>query len=83
MTLDVTCTRCGRVGRAISRDEAGRQVAETNAYIDSLPLSERSRHTRATLEMYRCVGCGGTEFRPSEAGDCPDGVTLSPVIYEG
>lgn len=80
--LDVTCIRCGRVSRAYSRQEAENQVDESNAWIDSLPADEQLRHSRASIDMYRCLGCGGTEFRPSEDGDCPDGVTLSPVIYE-
>lgn len=82
MVKDVTCIRCGRVGRAVSRAEAEGQIAETNYFIDSLPLVEQTRHTRATLDMYRCVGCGGIEFRPAQADDCPDGATISPVIYE-
>lgn len=80
--LDVTCVRCRRVSRAKTREEAEQQVAESNAWIDSLPADEQLRQTRASIDMYRCLGCGGTNFRPSEDGDCPDGVTLSPVIYE-
>lgn len=68
---DVTCIRCGRVGRAISRADAEKQVSETKAFIDSLPHDQQSRHTRASLDTYRCLGCGGNEFRPSEDGDCP------------
>jgi len=82
-TLDVTCVRCRRVSRAISRADAEKLVSDTNAHIDSLPPEHQARHTRASLDMYRCLGCGGTDFRPSSDGDCPDGVTLAPVIYEG
>ena len=80
--LDVTCVRCGRVSRGKTRAEAENQVAESNSWIDSLPADEQLRHTRSSLDMYRCLGCGGTRFRPAQDGDCPDGVTLSPVIYE-
>ena len=80
--LDVTCSRCRRVSRAISRAEAEKQVAESNAWIDSLPADEQQKYTRASLDMYVCLGCGGTEFRLAEDGDCPDGATLAPVIYE-
>jgi hypothetical protein len=79
--LDVTCIRCGRVSRGKSRAEAEQQVAESNAWIDSLPADEQLRQTRASLDMYRCLGCGGTNFKPSEDGDCPDGVAISPVIH--
>ena len=79
--LDVTCIECGRVSRAYTREKAEKQVEESNDWINSLPASEQSRHTRASLNMYVCLGCGGTEFRKSENGDCPDGVTLPPVIY--
>nr|WP_278434123.1 hypothetical protein [Brucella anthropi] len=80
-TLDVTCVKCGRVSRSFTREAAEKQVAESNKWIDSLPESEQKKQTRASLDMYVCLGCGGSDFRISENGDCPDGVTLSPVIY--
>jgi hypothetical protein len=30
---------------------------------------------------YGCFNCGKTEFRDSELGDCPVGVTIQAVAY--
>ncbi len=36
-----------------------------------------------TVEDYiGCDRCGGLEFRPSVEGDCPDGSTIGPVIFD-
>lgn len=31
---------------------------------------------------YTCLSCVGSEFRPAQDGDCPNGVTLNPVVYD-
>jgi rubrerythrin len=33
-------------------------------------------------KYYRCW-CGNTTFRESQDGDCPDGCTIGPIIWEG
>jgi hypothetical protein len=79
----VTCLRCGWVSFAVTKAEAEREIAEFNAYFASLPEEQKARYTGpSSLDQYRCIGCEGSEFRQARDGDCPDGVTLNPVVCD-
>ncbi len=79
----VTCLRCGRVSFAVSRADAEREIAEFNAYYASLSDREKANYGGlSSLEHYRCLQCGGSEFRQARDGDCPNGVTLNPVVCD-
>lgn len=79
----VTCLRCGWVSFAVTRAEAAREIAEFNAYYDSLSDREKARYGGpSSLDQYTCLQCDGSEFREARDGDCPDGVTLNPVVCD-
>lgn len=79
----VTCLRCGWVSFAISRAEAEREIAEFNAYYASMYGEQKARYSGpSSLDQYRCIGCGGSEFRLARDDDCPNGATLNPVVCD-
>ena len=80
----ITCLRCGWVNAAVSRGYAEASVKRFNDYYDSISDEEqKSFGSRATVEGYEgCFACGGKDFRAFREGDCPDGVTINPVICE-
>ena len=81
----VTCTTCGWVHVAYERQEALDAVDSFNLFYEG--LSERKRDEYyggrcSSIKDYEKCHCGSDTFRPSKPGDCPDGCTLNPVIYE-
>ena len=81
----VTCTNCGWVYFAITRKHAEKEIAKFNAYFDTLAPHERAHfgNKPSSIRDYEgCRMCGKNAFRPFQKGDCPDGVTMNPVIYE-
>lgn len=81
----VTCTTCGWVHVAYSRAEAEAAVTQFNDYF--VELSERKKNDYyggkcSSIKDYENCNCGKNDFRPTKPGDCPDGCTLNPVIYE-
>lgn len=80
---EVTCIRCGWVSYAVTKAEAEQNIAKFNEFYDAQPSEVQAMYAgRSSLEQYRCLRCGGTEFRPAEPGDAPKYVTLNPVIWE-
>lgn len=82
---EVTCLSCGWVSYAVSRMEAESEVASMRRYLATLsPVDRRGWAPEGpSLDKYVCQECGGRAFRPAQPGDCPDGATTNPVIWEG
>jgi hypothetical protein len=82
--FNVTCENCGWVHMAYTQAQAAQEVAEYNEWQALNAASADLAATRPTkLDDYRgCNRCGGLKFRKSLEGDCPDGSTIGPVIYE-
>jgi hypothetical protein len=81
----VTCVACGWVHMAYTRAQAVQEVAHFNEWytLQSPDVQESYGNKPADVEAYEsCDRCGGKEFKRSVWGDCPDGSTLGPVIYE-
>jgi hypothetical protein len=84
----VTCLACGWVMVAYSRAQAEQEVAQFNAYFAALTENQRIDyygHKKADIKRYeQCFGCGGAyqNFRHAVKEDCPDGVTLLPLIQD-
>lgn len=79
----VTCTRCGRVGFAVSRAEAEQRIARHNRMRLESPENSRFWPNPTSLERYRCRGCGGWgPYRSARTGDCPSGATINPVLVD-
>lgn len=81
--ITVTCNTCGWVSVGVSREYAEREVKAFNDYFDKQNDDVRQAYgnRRASINNYVCLCCGRLDFRLAEKGDCPDGVTLNPVIY--
>ena len=82
-----TCNNCGRVGFAVSRKFAEEQVKLFGEYYNSLSAKKQQENYGghpATISDYDQCGCGNphTNFRASRDEDCPNGCTLSPIIFE-
>ena len=83
-----TCKKCGWVAFAVSQKYAEAQVKSFNKYYDGLdPVQQQSYYggKKASIRSYeRCGFCGTCQhnFRRFKKDDCPNGVTLSPIIYE-
>lgn len=83
-----TCLKCGWVAFGITRERAKNEVESFNKYFDTLTEKEREDFyggRRSLIRSYeRCFLCGGphTNFRDSKEGDCPNGVTLQPIVVE-
>lgn len=84
----LTCKSCGWVHFGVSREYAENEIRHFNEYFESLTEKERQDYyggRRSSIKEYdRCDLCGGSykNFRPAEVGDCPNGVTLGPIITE-
>lgn len=83
----VTCVKCGWVHVAYTREEAQKAVDSFNEYYDTLSVKKQNDYyggENSSLERsyIGCNVCKNETFRPSEPGDCPDGCTIGPVIYE-
>lgn len=82
--INVTCTQCGWVHMGYTRAQAAQEAAEYNEWHALNAASADLANTSPmTVEDYiGCDRCGGLEFRPSVEGDCPDGSTIGPVIFD-
>jgi hypothetical protein len=83
----ITCLECGWVYFAVSREHAEAEVSKFNEYFDGLSKVTQEEFyggRKASIQQYEVCWCGNpyTNFRESLPGDCPDGVTLNPIIYE-
>lgn len=82
---EVTCVKCGWVHMGYTRERAEEEVAKFNEWYERQPpkIQDCYGGKAATVKDYEgCDRCGGKEFRPFTEGDCPDGCTIGPVIYE-
>jgi hypothetical protein len=85
--IDLRTCKCGRVYFGVSRAYAEAAVKRFNEYFDGLsPDTQRDFYggNRSSIASYEQCWCGTSykEFRPFKEGDCPDGVTMSPIIVE-
>ncbi len=78
-----TCSKCGWVHVGVTRAYAENQVKSAIAYLMSLDSETRKcfGHT-PTLDDYTSCWCGAsyTTTREHKPGDCPDGVTIGPLL---
>jgi len=81
-----TCKSCGWVHMGISKIECEDAVERFNKYFYTLSKKERKDYygdKPAIISSYdKCFNCGGSyeNFRDYEEGDCPDGVTIQPIM---
>jgi len=83
---ELTCNKCGTVHFGISGEEAEDCIDSFNAMYETLTPSEQVRYYgghATTIESYvKCITCGNDykDFRIAESDDCPDGVTINPIL---
>lgn len=82
-----TCNSCGWVHFGMTREHAEMEVARFNAFYDEAEdkIKEMYGYRSADIHSYEhCFRCSGsyTNFRDSRPGDCPDGCTIQPIIYD-
>lgn len=79
----VTCLRCGWVSYAVTKAHAEAHVERHNAFRLADPARLKHWPTPASVEEYRCRGCGQWgPYRKARQGDCPTGATINPVVCE-
>jgi hypothetical protein len=80
---NVTCVNCGTVYFPLTKAEAELEVKKYNEFYDGLSQKQRSHYNGpSSIDKYMGCKCGNGKFRPFKKGDCPDGVTIQPVIWE-
>ena len=85
---ELTCNKCGWVHFAVSREFAENEVKTFNEYFNTLTEDKQQQYDGgkcSSIKQYEnCFFCGNnyTNFREFQEGDCPDGVTLGPIIDE-
>ena len=83
----ITCALCGNVHYPITRAFAELSVSRFNHFYDAAPAHVRESYVqRSDISQYEhCYKCGApaSEMKPSKPDDCPVGVTLQPIIFEG
>lgn len=82
-----TCLKCGTVYFGVTREFAKDEVERFNAYFATLAKKEQDDYyggKGSSIKTYENCYCGSshTNFRDFKPGDCPDGVTMSPIIVE-
>ena len=88
--MNVTCQVCGTVHHVISRALAEQSVALANQRNDAISRCGDDEFRpmyfqHEDISRYEhCFNCGAHyfEFAESKVGDCPDGCTLSPIIWD-
>lgn len=79
-----TCLKCGWVYFGVSREYAEDEVRRFGEFFHaSTPeIQEMYGGHPSSIKMYEQCWCGNTyeNFRDSLPGDCPNGVTMSPII---
>lgn len=79
----VTCLRCGWVSYAVTKANAEAHTVKHNAMREADPAAMRWWPNSATIETYRCRGCGQWgPYRKAKPGDCPTGATINAVVCE-
>lgn len=85
VTMLCTCERCGWVYMGVTREYAQDEVQRFNDYFATLSeeIREMFGDKPSDIANYEgCRICRNNKFRPFKEGDCPDGCTIGPVIYE-
>lgn len=83
-----TCNNCGWVHFGVSRKFAIGEVNSFKKFYDKLSRQEQldfyGGKTSSLRNYEHCFNCDSvyTNFRDSVPGDCPDGCTLQPIIYD-
>jgi len=83
-----TCNKCGWVHFGVTYEFAQNEVDSFNAMYDELTESEKQRYYGghgASIKNYEnCLFCGNSwkDFRDAKDDDCPDGVTMGPIIFD-
>ncbi len=83
-----TCNKCGRVAFGVTTEFAEDEIKKFNEMYDNLTAGEKERYygsRGASMKTYEtCYSCGNnhTNFRKSKENDCPNGATLSPIIFD-
>jgi len=78
-----TCIECGWVYYTVTRAQATREVAKFNKYYRTLSKNDKKDFGGpSSIHSYEACWCGNDVFRPFKQGDCPNGVTIGPMIYE-
>ncbi len=83
----VTCLKCGTVAFRVTREFAEQAVKRFNEYFQTLTPDVQQEcygGIAASMALYEYCWCGNTGegFREYREGDCPEGVTLSPIIID-
>jgi len=81
----VTCLKCGWVYFEVTRGYAQDEVKRFNEYFEALSKEKQDDYyggKGSNIKQYEYCWCGSTykNFRDSKKGDCPNGVTMSPMI---
>lgn len=81
----VTCSTCGEVRFEVSLLYALKETVRFNNYFRSLTQEDRENYygnkkSNIKFYMYCFMGHSYKQFRKFKKGDCPDGVTQSPIL---
>ena len=82
----VTCNKCGWVHFTVTLDYATKQVQQFNEYYNTLTVEKQQMYYNgkpsSVYQYFKCMSCGNDykNFRPFREGDCPDGVTINPIL---
>jgi hypothetical protein len=82
----LTCLNCGRVHVSYPLVCALQAIDDFNKFYDTLsPENQQDYyggHKESMTAYTECFRCGGSykNFRAFQDGDCPNGVTLSPIL---
>lgn len=81
-----TCKWCGTVYFPVSRKFAEQEVEKFNRYFMTLSVATQLSNyggKNSSVAHYEYCWCKNSykNFRAFKKGDCPDGVTISPIIY--
>ena len=82
-----TCNACGWVYFGVSREYAEDEVKRFNEYFNKLSKKDQEDFYGghcSSIASYEGCWCGNRydNFRESKPDDCPNGVTMNPIIYE-
>lgn len=88
-----TCIKCKTVAFGVSRQYAVAQAIKFTNFIHSIygqqvadqyGITNPTEYKQDWFETYGKCDCGATwdTFRDFKENDCPDGCTLSPIIYK-
>jgi len=80
-----TCTKCGWVHMAVTREYAERESSKFRDWWEQQDEEVQGYYSKpeeGIFNLYKSCWCGSKSFRDYKQGDCPEGVTIGPVICE-